>query len=117
MPRHPRPTLFPYTTLFRSNVQNDPDNWTVRVTNPDGTASNTFGFTVVAPTPIIASLTTNPSPPTTATFTFTINGSGFYPAGALILVTGPGCAPCQIPNGALTTKTTSTLVGPATLTT
>src|SRR5206468_392147 len=44
-------------------------------------------------------------------FTFTINGSGFYPAGALILVTGPGCAPCTIANNALNTKTTSTLAG------
>jgi hypothetical protein len=32
------------------NVQNDPDTWTVRVTNPNGQASNTFGFTVVAST-------------------------------------------------------------------
>jgi hypothetical protein len=32
------------------NVQNDPDNWTVRVTNPNGQVSNTFGFTVVAST-------------------------------------------------------------------
>ena len=100
------------------NVQNDPDTWTVRVTNPNGQASNTFGFTVVAPTPIVSSLTTSPSPPTTAgSFIFTINGSNFFPAGALIQVTGPGCAPCTIPNSVLTTKTTTTLVGPATLTT
>src|SRR5437868_7405146 len=101
MPRHPRPTLFPYTTLFRSNVQNDPDNWTVRVTNPDGTASNTFGFTVVAPTPIITSLTTNPSPPTTATFTFTIERAHVYTPVTFRLVTAPSAGNYKIPNGAL----------------
>jgi PKD repeat protein len=100
------------------NVQNDPDNWTVRVTNPSGTASNTFGFTVVAPTPLITNLSTNPNPPTTSgTFTFTISGSNFFPTGALIRVTGPGCSPCTIPNSVLTTKTTTTLAGPATLST
>src|SRR6185503_20742142 len=76
------------------------------------------GFIVVAPTPFINNLTTNPNPPTTAgPFTFTISGGNFFPAGALILVTGPGCSPCTIPNNVLTTKTTSTLAGPATLTT
>jgi uncharacterized repeat protein (TIGR01451 family) len=98
-------------------TQNDPDNWTVTVTNPNGGRSNAFPFTVIAPTPAIASLVTNPSAPTTGTFIFTINGNNFYPAGAQILVTGPGCAPCTIPNGVLTTKTTATLSGPATLNT
>jgi hypothetical protein len=97
-------------------TQNVPDSWTVKVTNPSGGSSGTFGFTVVAPTPVISSLTTSPSSPTPGTFTFTINGSGFYPAGALILVTGPGCTPCTIPNNVLTTSSTS-IGGPATLNT
>src|SRR5207248_184680 len=99
-------------------TQNDPDNWTVKVTNPSGGGSSSaFPFTVLAPTPSISNLTTSPSAPSIGTFTFTIDGSGFYPAGALILVTGPSCTPCTIPNNVLTTKTTSTLSGPATLNT
>src|SRR5207244_3209942 len=44
---------------------NDPDNWTVQATNPSGGGtSNTFSFRVVAPTPVISSLTTSPSSPT-----------------------------------------------------
>src|SRR5205823_13760283 len=74
---------------------NDPDNWTVQVTNPSGGGSSSaFPFRVVAPTPVIGSLTTNPTTPTAGvSFTFTISGSGFYPAGALILITGPSCSP------------------------
>ena len=99
-------------------TQNDPDNWTVKVTNPSGGASSSaFPFTVIAPTPSISSLTTNPGSPTTGTFSFTINGSGFSSAVALIHVTGPGCTPCTVPNNVLTTKTTSTLSGPVTLNT
>ena len=72
---------------------NDPDNWTVQATNPSGGGSSSqFPFRVVAPTPVISSLSTSPSPPNAGSaFSFTINGSGFYPGGALVLVTGPGC--------------------------
>ncbi len=111
---------FVSSTQLRMTIttQNDPDNWTVKVTNPNGGGSSSaFPFAVVAPTPVISSIATNPVSPTTGTFTFTINGSGFSSAAALIHVTGPGCTPCTIPNNVLTTKTTSTLSGPATLNT
>ena len=111
---------FASSTQLRMTIttQNDPANWTVKVTNPSGGGSSSaFPFTVLAPTPAITSLSTNPSVPTTGTFTFTINGSNFFPAGALILVTGPGCTPCTIPNNVLTTKSAATLSGAATLNT
>src|SRR5437763_16684287 len=68
---------------------NDPDNWTVQVTNPSGGGSSSvFPFRVVAPTPVISSLSTSPSPPTAAgAFAFTIRseerrvGNGFIHRG------------------------------------
>jgi hypothetical protein len=45
----------------------------------------------------------------------TINGSNFDPATVEILVIGTNCAPCAVPNGVLTTKTSSQVIGPVTL--
>ena len=92
-------------TWFNVNFDSGTDGWVADT-----------GLTLT--TPVITSLTTIPSPPTTAgAFNFTINGNNFFAAGALILVTGPGCGPCTIANSALTTKTTTTLAGSYTLST
>src|SRR5207248_2930401 len=54
-------------------------NWTVRITNPGGRQSNSFGFQVAAPvvTPQITSVSPNPVPGTNSLQTITINGNNF----------------------------------------
>ena len=57
-----------------------PDNWTVKVTNPDGKVSNTAGFAVVAPTnaaPTISSVSPNPVTGFDGPQLFTIIGGNF----------------------------------------
>ena len=73
-------TFLSSTQLLMSIVtQTNADNWTVRVTNPNGQASNTFGFQVVAPAvaPVITSVSPNPVTGSNSAQTVTINGTGF----------------------------------------
>jgi hypothetical protein len=94
--------------------------YNVRVRNGSGGAlSNAGAVTVANPTPAISVITTNPSPPTAdQRFGFTITGSGFDGFKAEVVFTGPGCpntTACVVPNDVLTTKTATTLAGPATV--
>jgi hypothetical protein len=59
--------------------------WSVQVVDPNGLASNSGSFQVVAP-PAIASLTPNPMTRSAAAQTLTINGSGFQPGSGLHVV-------------------------------
>src|SRR6267143_1809770 len=66
-----------------------PDNWTVRVTNPDGQSSGQTAFTVIAPTagPSISSVSPNPITADAANGyqTLTINGANFVNKPTLVL--------------------------------
>ena len=77
-------TFLSSTQLQMSIVtQTNADNWTVTVTNPNGKASNTFGFQVVAPAagaPVITSVSPNPVTGSNSAQTVTINGTGFVNA-------------------------------------
>ena len=67
--------------------------------------------------PTVSGLSTNPSNVVTGSaFTFTISGSGFDPNSVLVTVTGPGCTPCTVTNGSLTTKTNTKVSGSLSLT-
>jgi len=83
-----------------------------------GELSNGLTLTVnPAATPSIATLTPSTIPAGAASLT--LDGANFDPATAQMVVTGPGCAaaaPCLVPNGLLTTRTTTRIVGPVTLT-
>jgi RHS repeat-associated protein len=71
---------------------------------------------VVAAIPSLTSLSTAPAPPLAGQqFSITVNGANFDPASATILITGPACTPCTIPNAALTAKSAVSLTGPVTL--
>src|SRR2546421_8643862 len=68
--RPPRSTLFPYTTLFRSN-------------NNYGPTSPVFSYSInlAAQTPSISSVSTSPTVPVAdQQFSFTLKGSNFNPA-------------------------------------
>ncbi|GIU76285.1 MAG: hypothetical protein KatS3mg004_3372 [Bryobacteraceae bacterium] len=92
--------------------------YTVTVRNgASGPVSNGLPLTVGGVTPSLTSFSTSPSPPVAGQpFTLTLNGSNFDPALAQIVIYGTGCGPCVIPNGSLTTKTTTQIAGPVTLT-
>ncbi len=93
-------------------------NYTLQVNNPNGQQSTTFGFDVKNVGPSITSVSTSPNPLVTGQQgTVTINGGNFNPSTVQVLFNGPGCAPCTVPNGVLTTKTTTQVVAPATLNT
>jgi len=74
-------------------TQTNADNWTVRVTNPNGQASNTFGFQVVAPvggTPagtLTASPTTCQVTTTNGTCTISLTWTTQYVSAAQIWYT------------------------------
>jgi hypothetical protein len=95
-------------------------NYTITVQNgSSGAPSNGQALTVAATagtTPQIRGITTSPSVPVNAqTFTFTVSGTGFDPSTAVVIFTGPNCAPCSITNAALSTKTSTQLTGTAAL--
>jgi hypothetical protein len=96
---------------------NNSGSFSVSVKNVgSGLQSGTLSLTVNAPTPSISSLSPNPNPPRAGQqFSLTINGSNFDPATVEILITGTNCGPCTVPNGVLTTKTSSQVIGPVTL--
>jgi hypothetical protein len=83
-----------------------------------GGQSNILTLVIGTPTPSLNSLTTTPSSPAIGQqFTINISGSNFDPSSVQVLFTGPGCAPCTIPNASLTTKNATLLIGPTTLST
>ncbi len=66
-----------------------PDNWTVRVTNPDGQSSSQSSFTVITPTAAPSITSVSPDPITAdaanAYQTLTINGANFVNKPTLVL--------------------------------
>jgi len=70
-----------------ANVTTQAASWTAQVTNPDGSASNVFNFTVTAGAtqPVISSISPNPVPGSNSQQTITINGSGFVPGATVTL--------------------------------
>lgn len=90
--------------------------FTVGVRNGSGGTDSTFSFTVRITVPAITGLSTSPAAAVAGQqFTLTVAGNNFDATTARIVVSGPGCAPCNLLNAALTTKTSSTLAGPLTL--
>jgi PA14 domain len=91
-------------------------SFTVAVQNvATGATSATLPLTVT-PLPSLSSLKTTPIVAlATEKFTFTLAGTNFDPASAEVVINGPSCTPCIIGNATLTTKTTTSLSGPATL--
>ena len=92
--------------------------FTVAVQNTaTGATSATLPLAITNGTgPNVSSLSTTPLLPVAAQpFTITVSGSNFDPASAQILFTGTGCAPCTVPNSALTAKSATSVTGPATL--
>src|SRR5207249_854877 len=62
--------------------------------------------TVGGSNPALTGLVTSPASPLTGQqFTFTLTGAWIEPTAVEVLFNGPGCAPCIVPNNALTTKT------------
>jgi len=71
-----------------------------------------------AATPSITAYVTTPSSPAVGQqFTITITGNNFNSSTAQILFSGPGCSPCTVPNGVLSTESATLLMGPVTLNT
>jgi hypothetical protein len=90
-------------------------SWSVEVINTGGLSSGQSMFTLAAPTPIVRTVTTSPSPARTGGVTIlTVTGSEFSADASRLVITGQGCEPCVISNSALTTKNSTTLVGPIT---
>ena len=66
--------------------------------------------------PQITAFTTSPtSPSDVQTFTFTITGTGIDPNTVFVIINGPGCTPCNLPNASLTTKTSTDITASETL--
>ncbi len=105
------------TLLIGPVTLNTVGNYTVSVQNgPGGAISEGKSLTIGGVTPSLGNLSTNPSPPVVGQpFTLTINGSGFDPNTAQILIFGTNCGPCTVTNGALTTKSAAQIAGPVTL--
>jgi hypothetical protein len=60
--------------------------------NTTGLTSTSLPVTVLAATPVITSLTTSPTPPTSGQpFTMTLNGTDFDPSSNTVSFSGPGC--------------------------
>ena len=97
------------TYLSASQIQmsitttTSPDNWTVKVTNPDGQFSSTTPFTVVEPPPApsITSITPNPVTGSNTRQTITISGNNFVNKPALTL-TWTGQAGYIVPDAQVT---------------
>jgi hypothetical protein len=84
----------------------------------DGAPSSSVVFTVssAGTGPTLSAVTTAPTPAAAQqSFTFTITGTGFDPATAMVLFSGPGCTPCTVANTSLTSKSASQLAGSQTL--
>ena len=99
---------------------NTAGTFTIQVQNGSGTTlSNGVPLTVNSPvTPSISSI--SPTNVTTGTFSLTVSGGNFDPSTAQLVVTGPNCpttSSCVVPNGVLTGKSSSQIVGPVTINT
>jgi hypothetical protein len=95
---------------------NNAANYTIAIQNGvNGPVSNGQTLTVTSGTVTTSSISPNSVPASTNSFSLTINGNNFDPTSALIVVTGPGCSPCTVPNNVLTTKTSSQIIGPITI--
>ena len=94
-------------------------SYTISVQNgASGAASNTLAVTVSSSGtgPQVTTFATTPDTPSSQTaFTFTVTGTGFDPATAVVMFSGPGCTPCTVANASLTSKSTTQLTGPVTL--
>ena len=78
----------------------------------DGAPSTSVIFTVSAggTGPTLSAVATTPTPVAAQqSFTFTITGTGFDPATAMVLFSGPGCTPCTVANASLTSKSANQL--------
>ena len=72
--------------VYQFNNGNDVGTWTVRVNNPDGQSSGTYGFTVTGvtiPAPSISSVSPSSYPASSSNQTMTINGSNFQSGATL----------------------------------
>jgi hypothetical protein len=113
------------TTLVGATILAAAGNYAFAVQNGAGGAtSSSVSITVAAAStvPVIQQVTTNPTSPTAGqSFTFTVDGTGFDPATAQIVIVGTAACTtptaCVVPNGALTTKTSTRLAGVATIST
>ncbi len=111
------------TKLVASVTLAQTGSFTVAVRNgSSGTLSNTRTITVIdpppppPPVPSVSSVSTNPSSPIEdQTFQITVNGSDFNTSNAQVVLNGPGCGPCVLNNGSMTSKTSTRLVGPVTV--
>ncbi len=66
--------------------------------------------------PSVTSLSTTPASPIAGqAFSLNVVGANFDPASAQIVINGPNCTPCVLANGALTTKSATSVAGSATL--
>jgi hypothetical protein len=93
--------------------------YTVTVQNGSGGASsNGVSLVIGGVTPSLTNFATSPSSPSVGQqFTLIINGSNFVPGLAQILLFGANCAPCTVPNSALTTVTGTQIAGPVSVNT
>jgi len=110
------------TTQLSGTATLGAGNYTVTVQNgSSGAPSNGQQLMVAVPAgsvPQISQVTTSPSALVNAQpFTFTIIGSGFDPASAVVFFTGPNCNPCSVTNANLTVATSTELDGTAALVT
>ncbi|HKH47463.1 MAG TPA: IPT/TIG domain-containing protein [Thermoanaerobaculia bacterium] len=72
--------------VYQFNNGNDAGTWTVRVNNPDGQSSGTYGFTVtgvITPAPSISSVSPSSYPASSSNQTMTIYGSNFQSGASL----------------------------------
>ena len=105
------------TQVISAVTLNSPGSYTVTVENgASGTPSNSLPLTVGGVTPSLSGLSTSPNPPVAGQqFTLTLNGSNFNPNSVQVLIGGGTCGGCIISNGMLTTKTSTQIVAPVTL--
>ena len=70
----------------------------------------------VARPPTLSRVSTSPPRPTTdQPITLALAGSNISPADVELVITGPGCTPCVVPNEVLSSSTESRVVAPASL--
>src|SRR4029079_7737235 len=92
---------------------NNGGTFTVQVRNGAGGPLSSSATLTITANPSVSSIT--PTSVGAGVFNETINGSNFDPATVEVVINGPSCAPCTVPNGALTTKTSSQVVAPVNL--
>src|SRR5215213_392157 len=106
------------TRLVGPLTINNLGTYTIHVQNGSGATLSNGASLSVSDTPSISSI--SPTTVAAGTFSLTINGSNFNTSNAQIVVTGPNCpttTSCVVPNGVLTSESSTRLVGPVTITT